>query len=516
MKKSILFFIMLLAVALTGCKNYDEDIDKINARLAALETWEANVNINITALQTAVTALQGKDYVTKVVALSDGSGYQITFQNSGTITLKNGTDGKDGVTPIIGAAVYTDGYYYWTVNTGSGVTWLKNADGKMIRTTGDTPKMKIGDDGYWYVAADGVNFVSTGVKAQGDAVFADYGVAVGNTSVTFTLADGTTFAVPLYQALKIAEDITDDIINVVNDTTTFSVTLPAGLKKSDFTSLLATIECNSGTSTDLKTRSGATANTWGVEMVMCTFQGDTLCNNDAKVNVYIPYSMTSDNMYSLLTVKLAMKDGSILTASRTLAMDKYNLQHVEIGDVVYSDGTCSSATEFATYGKSHTAVGICFFARQRVYDNENDNVLVSDNTDPSVIGYRDVTRGQFLGYMVSLVNAADTAKWEAAKTAVQAFDKKVDINYISDGWFLPSMPLITKLFEARGPVGEALKLLGATNLEHEYWSSTRYDNAYSWISNLALRNGVGITSIQNGLVARPVAIFCSHLSSPVI
>jgi outer membrane lipoprotein-sorting protein len=94
MKKSILFFIMLLAVALTGCKNYDEDIDKINARLAALETWEANVNINITALQTAVTALQGKDYVTKVVALSDGSGYQITFQNSGTITIKNGTDGK--------------------------------------------------------------------------------------------------------------------------------------------------------------------------------------------------------------------------------------------------------------------------------------------------------------------------------------------------------------------------------------------------------------------------------------
>jgi outer membrane lipoprotein-sorting protein len=74
MKKSILFFIMLLAVALTGCKNYDEDIDKINARLAALETWEANVNINITALQTAVTALQGKDYVTKVVALSDGYG----------------------------------------------------------------------------------------------------------------------------------------------------------------------------------------------------------------------------------------------------------------------------------------------------------------------------------------------------------------------------------------------------------------------------------------------------------
>ena len=121
---------MLLAVALTGCKNYDEDIDKINARLAALETWEANVNINITALQTAVTALQGKDYVTKVVALSDGTGYLITFQNSGTITIKNGTD---GVTPVIGAAVYTDGYYYWNVNTGSGTTWLKDANGKVVK-----------------------------------------------------------------------------------------------------------------------------------------------------------------------------------------------------------------------------------------------------------------------------------------------------------------------------------------------------------------------------------------------
>jgi hypothetical protein len=55
------------------------------------------------SLQTAiVTALQGKDYVTGVVALSDGSGYQITFQNSGTITIKNGTNGKDGVTPVIG------------------------------------------------------------------------------------------------------------------------------------------------------------------------------------------------------------------------------------------------------------------------------------------------------------------------------------------------------------------------------------------------------------------------------
>jgi hypothetical protein len=316
--KKIIYFAMLLVVALTGCKNYDDDIDDINARLDALETWEASVNTNITALQTAITALQGKDYVTGVVALSDGSGYQITFQNSGTITIKNGTNGKDGVTPVIGAALYTDGYYYWNVNTGSGVIWLKDANGKMIRTTGDTPKMKIGDDGYWYVAADGVNFVTTGVKAQGDAVFAENGVTVGSTSVTFTLADGTTFAVPLYQALKIAEDITDDIISVTKDTTEFSVTLPKGLKKADFTSMLAKVVCNSGSNVDLKTRAAATADAWGVEMVMPTYDGDTLCNNDAKVIVIQPTSLTANNATGLLTVTLSMKDGSTLTASRTL------------------------------------------------------------------------------------------------------------------------------------------------------------------------------------------------------
>jgi hypothetical protein len=201
MKKITLFILAAVAMVFAGCKNYDSDIDDINARLSKLEAWQATVNTNISSLQTIVTALQGKDYVTGVVALSDGSGYQITFDKSGTITIKNGVDGKDGVTPVIGVKKDTDGYYYWTVNTGSGVTFLKDADGNMIRTTGDTPKMKIGDDGYWYVAADGVNFVSTGVKAQGDAVFAKDGVTVGNTSVTFTLADGTTtFSVPLYQA----------------------------------------------------------------------------------------------------------------------------------------------------------------------------------------------------------------------------------------------------------------------------------------------------------------------------
>jgi hypothetical protein len=319
MKKITLFILAAVAMVFAGCKNYDSDIDDINARLAKLEAWQESVNTNISSLQTIVTALQGKDYVTSVVALSDGSGYQITFDKSGTITIKNGVDGKDGVTPVIGVKKDTDGYYYWTVNTGSGVTFLKDADGNMIRTTGDTPKMKISEDGYWYVAADGVNFVTTGVKAQGDAVFAKNGVTVGNTSVTFTLAGGTTFSVPLYQALKIAEDITDDII-MVGDTTTLSITLPAGLKKTDFSSILAKVECITGAGTDLQTRSDATADAWGVKLVMPTYQSDGTCNADAKVMVIVPTKIIQDNATGLLEVILSMKDGVAVTASRTISM----------------------------------------------------------------------------------------------------------------------------------------------------------------------------------------------------
>ena len=130
MKKTIYLFAALFAIAITGCKNYDDDIDSLNQRVTSLEAWQNTVNTNISALQTIVNALQTKDYVTGVTTLADGSGYQITFQNSGTITVKNGkngTNGTDAQTPNISVAKYTDGNYYWTING----EWLKDAKGNM-------------------------------------------------------------------------------------------------------------------------------------------------------------------------------------------------------------------------------------------------------------------------------------------------------------------------------------------------------------------------------------------------
>jgi hypothetical protein len=120
--------------------------------------------------------------------------------------------------------------------------------------------------------------------------------------------------------MKIAEDITDDIIMVTKDTMTLSITLPAGLKKTDFSSVLAKVESTSGAGTDLQTRSDATADAWGVKLVMPTYQSDGTCNADAKVMVIVPTKIVKDNATGLLEVILNMKDGVAVTASRTISI----------------------------------------------------------------------------------------------------------------------------------------------------------------------------------------------------
>lgn len=56
------------------------------------------LNGNISALQTLVSAVLGRDCVVSVSDLSDGTGYSITFASGRTVTLRNGRTkyGKDG------------------------------------------------------------------------------------------------------------------------------------------------------------------------------------------------------------------------------------------------------------------------------------------------------------------------------------------------------------------------------------------------------------------------------------
>ncbi len=133
----------------------------ITARVEALELWQKETNSNIAAIQTIIQALESKDYVTSVTPLADGTGYVITFSQSGTITVYHGKNGADGYTPQISIKKDTDGIYYWTLDG----EWMVDNNGKKIPTTGEkgengtngvdgiTPQLKI-ENGYWHVSYD--------------------------------------------------------------------------------------------------------------------------------------------------------------------------------------------------------------------------------------------------------------------------------------------------------------------------------------------------------------------------
>lgn len=133
---SIILFSAIFLCTVTSCDDdYDdrwvrEDFESLSSRISALEAQFAQMNANISSLQTLVTAVDAREYITNIKEIEGG--YAITFANKGTINLYNGE------TPIISVAQHTDGKYYWTVQSGSNEsTWLK-VDGDMVCATGET------------------------------------------------------------------------------------------------------------------------------------------------------------------------------------------------------------------------------------------------------------------------------------------------------------------------------------------------------------------------------------------
>ena len=215
----------LFVFTLFGCSKYDDSeiwdyVKGMNSRLTELEEKCKDMNTNITSLQAIVAAFENGDYITNVAPVMKNGiqiGYTITFLKSAPITIYNGADGKDGndgndgYTPVIGVKLDADGLYYWTVDG----EWLLTGSGEKVRASGTdgqdgsngkngqngiTPLLKIENE-FWYVSYDaGTSWQMLG-KATGDkgtdgaSFFSS--VNVGTTEVTFVLADGTTFSIPL-------------------------------------------------------------------------------------------------------------------------------------------------------------------------------------------------------------------------------------------------------------------------------------------------------------------------------
>lgn len=267
MKKILLLAACMFAIV--SC--YDdsklwESIEDHESRISKLEKLCTEMNSNISALQTIVTALQNNDYVTGVVPVTENGktiGYTITFANAQPITVyhgkdaQDGVDGKDGVTPEIGVKPHTDGMYYWTLNG----SWLLDDSGNMLPVMGKngvdgtngvdgvdgmngiTPQLKItygyNGDGYWYVSYDEGNtweFLgkATGKDgedgkpgADGDSYFKS--VTHDDEFVYFTLTDGTVIALPKQVSLSIAFEMDGLVVMAPNSTRDIKYTVTSAL-----------------------------------------------------------------------------------------------------------------------------------------------------------------------------------------------------------------------------------------------------------------------------------------------
>ena len=171
----------LVSVALIGgmasCTFDDTDlqnsIDDLTSRVEALENFQEQVQGDIASLQNIISKLNSSVTVNNVVDNGDGS-WTINFSDGTSVTIRNGQDGEDGLTPPSITVVEEDGTYYWA---------YENADG--------TIKFILDDDG-------GKTWENTGVRVEGgsgDSFFSD--VYVEGGILYLVLADGTVIEVPM-------------------------------------------------------------------------------------------------------------------------------------------------------------------------------------------------------------------------------------------------------------------------------------------------------------------------------
>ena len=224
---AIIFAVMLAAVS---CQ-HEEIWDKLNdheQRIEQLEKLCKELNSNVMALQTALTAIQENDYVTDVMKVVENGvevGYSLTFAKAGTVTLYHGADGTDAAAPKIGVKKAADGAYYWT----AGDEWLTADDGSKIPATvasdGDyvTPLFRVTKD-VWYVSYDnGNSWRKIQAQEQNESQFFQ-NVSADSENLYLTLADGTVVTIPI---VSTSRSFVGKVVSIMGDSiSTFEGWIP--------------------------------------------------------------------------------------------------------------------------------------------------------------------------------------------------------------------------------------------------------------------------------------------------
>ena len=160
----------------------------------------------------SLSALINSSFISYLKQDDEGN-YVISYRDHGgeTKTVTLATQDDVVTAPIVGAGEFTDGNLYWRTTADNGKTyqWLLDKEGKMMPVGGVPPAMDIDAEGFWIV--DGQRLTDK----EGNPILAN---DVSNTlfqkvetdeesgMVRFTLADGSTFEIPVFEALSIRFD----------------------------------------------------------------------------------------------------------------------------------------------------------------------------------------------------------------------------------------------------------------------------------------------------------------------
>ena len=219
--KKLFTIISAVVVLCISCDRYEEIWDKLKEheqRIEQLEKQCMELNSNVLAIQTILTAIEQNDYVTDVMKIMEDGvevGYSITFAKSGTITIYHGTDGTngtDGTTPKIGVKKASDGAYYWT----TGDDWLTDDQGNKIPATVTdpnapyiTPQFRVAD-GVWYISYDNGNTWRQIEKKEETAPLFQK-ISYDNDYIYLTLYDGTVITVPTRNLFEQNQNKTSEV-----------------------------------------------------------------------------------------------------------------------------------------------------------------------------------------------------------------------------------------------------------------------------------------------------------------
>lgn len=192
------------ALMFSGCSTFDDTainsrVDELENRVDEVEKLVNDLTSNLGTLVTAIDALENQDRIVSVSKLAGNTGWEIVFANSGTVTVYNGANGKDGDSPVIGVMKDTDGLYYWTLD---GELLLDDNEQKIPATAQyGVPQIKIEDGKFWF-STDGEKWTECGDVAS-EGIGTIKGVEDKGDSVIFTLYDDSTITIPKVQSFAL-------------------------------------------------------------------------------------------------------------------------------------------------------------------------------------------------------------------------------------------------------------------------------------------------------------------------